>query len=146
MQQPLPLAEALIEAIKAVRDMFSAASFQPTIMPEGTTAEELWEEILKLREELAAIKRLKRGVKPKVEDAVRLILEDERFIEIPISLIADIVQKVFTSYKISCNCSEKSVRWYMSQRNLEWDIKKRRMPKVTSNELDTTSKEGGEQT
>lgn len=137
--KPLPLSEALVQAITLVKGMFTASGLQSTLLPElPNDVEELKAIItqlhadkIKLEEELIAAKRLKRGVKPKVEDAVKLILESEELTEIPIPMIAEIIQKIFTAYKITCNCSEKSVRWYMSQRNLEWDIKKRRLPKLT---------------
>lgn len=140
-QKPLPLSDALVRAVKRIQEMFTDAGIQSNLLPpcpEDATVESLWaqitemhEQLVALQEEVHALKKLKRGVKPKVENAVKLILEDPELVEVPIDMVAEIICKVFTTYNIECKCSAKSVRWYMSQRNLEWNIQKRRLPKLT---------------
>lgn len=126
----MTLQEQIKVAVDSVSALFKGqVPYSQMDPPENATIADLWEEVISLRKELDALKRLKRGVKPKVEDAVKAILEDERLAEISIPLIADIVRKVFHKYEVKCDCSERSVRWYMSQRNLTWNIVRRKLPK-----------------
>ena len=126
----MELQEQIKVAVDLVSDMFKGQVPNiPQRPPEDATLESLWEEIVRLRRELDAMKKIKRGVRPKVEGAVRILLEDERLAEISVPLIADIIRKVFNRFDTKCECSESSVRWYMSQRNLTWNIIRRRLPK-----------------
>lgn len=126
----MDLQETIKIAVDAVTDMFRGQVTDAQLLPpEDATPERLWEEVRKLRKELDALKRIKRGVKPKVEEAVRRILEDERLAELSVPLIADIIRKIFNKFDQKCDCSESSIRWYMSQRNLQWKIVRRRLPK-----------------
>jgi hypothetical protein len=115
------LSEQVNEAIKSLKGMFKDSEPAPPIPPD-MTIEKLW--ILYLD----ATKKKK--VQPGVEEAVKLLLEDDRLAEIPIPMIAEIIREVFGAYGLKCKCSESSVRWYQSQRNLEWAIIRRRLPKV----------------
>lgn len=124
------LQDQIKAAVDSITDMFRGQITEAHLLPpEDATPEQLWEEVRRLRKELDALKRIKRGVKPKVEEAVKRILEDERLSELSVPLIADIIRKVFNRFEQKCDCSESSVRWYMSQRNLQWNIIKRRLPK-----------------
>lgn len=126
----MELQEQIKVAVDLVSDMFKGQVPNiPQRPPEDATLESLWEEIVRLRKELDALKKIKRGVRPKVEGAVKLLLEDDRLAEISVPLIADIIRKVFNRFDTKCECSESSVRWYMSQRNLQWNIVRRRLPK-----------------
>lgn len=124
------LQDQIKAAVDSITDMFRGQITEAHLLPpEDATPEQLWEEVRRLRKELDALKRIKRGVKPKVEEAVKRILEDERLSELSVPLIADIIRKVFNRFDTKCECSESSVRWYMSQRNLTWNIVRRRLPK-----------------
>jgi len=116
------LSEQVNKAIQNVKDMFKDSDPVPPI-PAGATLESLWAKIQELEK-----KRIVH--KPGVEDAVKMLLEDPQLAEIPIPMIAEIIREVFSAYGVKCKCSESSVRWYQSQRNLEWNIIRRRMPKV----------------
>ena len=91
--------------------------------PENATVESLWLEILKLR---GLIK------KPKVQAAIKLLLEDKELAGIPIPLMANIIKAGFEKRGFECNCSESSIRWYISQKTMEWSIVRRADPKVES--------------
>ena len=139
----LTLEQQTAEAVQVIKGMFGKSEPEPLGPPAEATVESLWSEILELRKELKAIKKLKRGVKPKVGDAVKLLVEDQRLAQIPIPIIAEIIREVFKTYGIPSKCSESSVRWYLSQFSLEWDIVKRQMPPIKVNtddpETDTES-------
>lgn len=115
-------------AVDLLRGMFKDQIMVPDSPPPDATVEELWEEMKIMREQLDMLKRAKRKNRPRVELAARMLLEDDRLNEIPIPMIAELIRAVFKSYGMECSCSESSIRWYMSQRNLEWDIKKRKPP------------------
>lgn len=115
----MTLSEQVDAAIMAVKGMFKEASPIPPIPPD-MTLEKLW----------ILYNSGKKRTSPGVEEAVRLLLENEALAEIPISMIAEIIREVFTAYNVKCACSESSVRWYQSQRNLEWSIVRRRLPRV----------------
>lgn len=115
-------------AVDILRGLFKEQIMVPEDPPPGVTVEELWEEMKIMREQLDTLRRAKRKNRPKVEQAARLILEDPRLTQIPIPMIAELIRAVFKSYGIDSSCSESSIRWYMSQRTLEWDIKKRTPP------------------
>lgn len=141
MSQRLTLEQQTAEAVRVIKGMFGNSEPEPTGPPEDATIESLWQEVLKLRKELKAVKKLKRGVKPKVGDAVKLLVEDPRLAQIPIPIIAEIIREVFKSYDIPSKCSESSVRWYLSQFSLEWDIVKRQMPPIRVNTDDPETDE-----
>ena len=115
-------------AVEILRSLFKEQIMVPDSPPPDATVESLWEEMKVMREQLDTLRRAKRKNRPRVEHAARLILEDERLTEIPIPMIAELIRGVFKSYGIDSSCSESSIRWYMSQRTLEWDIKKRKPP------------------
>jgi hypothetical protein len=117
------LSEQVNRAIVVLKGMFKDTEPAPPI-PEGMTIEALWT----LYQD--AINTKKKKHSPGVEEAVKLLLEDPELPEIPIPMIAEIIREVFSAYGLKCKCSESSVRWYQSQRNLEWAIVRRRMPKV----------------
>lgn len=117
----MTLSEQVSKAILELKALFKDSEPMPP-PPEGATVESLWAMIQELTRKKAA--------KPGVEEAVKLLLEDTDLAEIPIPMIAEIIREVFSAYGLKCKCSESSVRWYQSQRNLEWSIVRRRIPKV----------------
>ncbi len=121
--------EQVAAAVAKVKGLFGPPEEVPQL-PEDATVESLWKEILHLRRELSTLKRAKRGVKPRVEDAVRVLLEDPELAEVPLDMVGEIVKEVFQSMGLPCNCSGNSVRWYSSQRNMEWNIVPRRLPRL----------------
>ena len=131
MERQLNLEEQIQEAINLIKGMFGG--YEPDFPPEpprDATVESLWAELMKARRELYALKKTKRGVRPKAEDAAKVLLCDQRLSQIPIPMIAEIIREVFKSYGISSNCSEASVRWYQSQYGLDWPIVRRTLPPV----------------
>jgi hypothetical protein len=119
----MTLSEQVNAAIAALKGLFKNAEPLPLI-PEDMTLPKLWAMYCE------ATKGKKKRYSPGVEESVRLLLEDTRLAEIPIPMIAEIVREVFIAYGLKCSCSESSVRWYQSQRNLEWSIVRRRQPRV----------------
>ena len=102
-----------VEAARMVNELVIKA--MPPI-PEDATVESLWKELCVLRGQVK---------KPKKVTAIQMLLEDERLTGLPIPLIADIIKKVFLRAGIPCDTSNSSVRWYISQKTLDWDIKPR---------------------
>ena len=86
-------------------------------MPADATREQLWERILEL--ERKPIK------KPRVADAVRLLVETDKCMHLSYSLIAQVIREVFAQHGFVNRCSESSVRWYLSQCR-DWLPKQRR--------------------
>jgi hypothetical protein len=120
--------------VNLIKDMFGGYEPDfPDHPPADATVESLWADLIKVRKELHASKRLKRGVKPKAEDAAKLLLCDMRLSQIPIPMIAEIIRGVFKSYGIESKCSESSVRWYQSQYGLDWPIVRRTLPPIRIN-------------
>jgi hypothetical protein len=132
----MTLEQQTAQAILKVKELFGNAEPEPAGPPKDATIDDLWHEVLELRKELKAIKKTKRGVKPKVETAVKVLVEDPQLAQIPIPIIAEIIREVFKSFGIQSKCSERSVRWYLSQYSLEWDIVKRQMPPIRVNKDD----------
>lgn len=118
----MTLADQVNKAIAQLKGMFKGAEPLPPVPPDATV-ESLWAIICELRAP-------KKRFKPGVEEAVKLLLEDQELSEIPIPMIAEIIREVFGAYGLKCKCSESSVRWYQSQRGLEWAIVRRRLPRV----------------
>jgi hypothetical protein len=117
----LSIQEQVNQAILIIKDQFKHSDPIPPI-PFDLTLEELWV--------MYNDKKTKAKHKaPTVEAAVKLLLEDPELCEIPVADIAEIIKQVFNAYGIKCKCSESSVRWYKSQRCMEWDIVKRQTPK-----------------
>lgn len=137
--ETLSLEQQIQEAITVLKGMFGKDEPPSNGPPEGATVESLWEEVQALQKELTQLKKLKRGVKPKVEDAVKLLVEDPRLAQIPIPMLAELIREVFKSYGIPSKCSESSVRWYLSQFSLEWDIIRRQLPPVRINNDNPTT-------
>ncbi len=135
----LTLEQQIKEAVVLLKGLFGNHEQEPAGPPTDATVESLWNEVMELRKELRILKRTKRGVKPKVETAVKLLVEDERLAQLPIPMIAELVREVFKSYGIKCNTSESAVRWYLSQNSLEWDIIRRKLPPVKVHEDDTSA-------
>jgi hypothetical protein len=115
------LSDQVSKAILALKGMFKD-DLRPAPPPDATI-EMLWDRILELE-------GLRRRDRPGVEQAAKLIMEDPSLDEIPISMIAEIIREVFGAYGLKCKCSESSIRWYQSQRNLEWNIVRRKNPKL----------------
>jgi hypothetical protein len=108
----MSLRDQIDRAIAKTNELFPEV---PPI-PEGATVESLWAEILILK---GLIK------KPKVQSAIRLLLEDPKLAGVPIPLLASIIKTCFEQHNFDCNCSESSIRWYISQKTLEWNIVRR---------------------
>lgn len=137
----LPIDQQLVKAISSLKSLFG--DLEPEAkMPEDATIESLWEEVVALRRELNQLKRVKRGVKPKVENAVKILITDPELAQLPIPIIAELIREVFKGFGIPCDCSESSVRWYMSQRSLEWNIVRRQMPPLPRSNGDADSEPG----
>jgi hypothetical protein len=102
-----------IEAAKAVNSLFRG---EFATIPKDATVESLWEELQRLKGKIK---------KPKKVAAVKLLLEDERLTGLSIPLLADIIKKVFHRHGVACDTSDSSIRWYISQKTLDWDIKAR---------------------
>lgn len=123
------LQEQLRAGIELIAGMFDGPKDAvPDTCPKEVTKAELWELYKAAKMELNKLKS-KRGDKPKVQDAVKALLENPDMVSIPIPLIAEIVKTVFEQHGTPCSCSEASVRWYISQNTLKWDIKARRRDK-----------------
>ena len=130
------LEEQIQEAIVVVKGMFVDHTTDD-ILPVDATIESLWVEIAILKKEIASLKKTKRGIRPRVEDAVKLLIENIQLNQIPIPMIAEIVREVFKLYGIPSKCSSSSVRWYLSNRSLEWDIIRRKMPPIETGKKDS---------
>jgi hypothetical protein len=126
----LTLEQQIQEAIKVLKTLFGNSEPGPLGPPEDATVESLWAEVVALQKEIHQLKKSKRGVKPKVEDAVKLLVENKDLAQIPIPMIAELIREVWKSYGIPSKCSESSVRWYLSQYSLDWDIVRRQLPPV----------------
>lgn len=133
----MTLADQVNQAILAIKGMFKESDPAPPIPPD-MTIEALWV----LYQD--ALNAKKKRVAPGVEEAVKILLEDPELAEIPIPMIAEIIREVFGAFGIKCKCSESSVRWYQSQRNLEWSIVRRRMPKVEVKDVTESSNSNSE--
>jgi hypothetical protein len=118
----MTLSEQVNTAIQVLKELFQGTEPAPPI-PEGMTLEKLWVLYLDAT-------RKKKAKQPGVEEAAKLLLEDQNLSEIPIPMIAEIIREVFSAYGLKCKCSESSIRWYQSQRGLEWSIVRRRLPRV----------------
>ena len=112
-EKRLTVYEQAVEAARIVNELFEKAV--PPV-PEGATVHSLWIELCKLKGKTK---------KPKKVTAIQLLLEDPRLVGLPIPLIADIIKKVFTRAGIACDTSDSSIRWYISQKTLEWKIQPR---------------------
>lgn len=112
-KERLTIKEQAAEAVRAVDRLFGDGC--PPI-PEGATKESLWQEVCRLQGKVK---------KPRKVDAIKLLLEDDRFTGLSVALIADIIKQVFKRAGIPCDTSESSIRWYISQKTLEWSIKPR---------------------
>jgi hypothetical protein len=110
MSKRLTINEQAIIAAKAVDSLFLGGM---PAMPENATLESLWLEICLLKG---------KAKKPKKVDAIKMLLEDERLAGLPIPLLADIIKKVFHNRGVACDTSDSSIRWYISQKTLEWNI------------------------
>jgi hypothetical protein len=126
----LPLEQQIQEAIKELKTLFGNAEPGPIGPPVDATIESLWAELEAARKEIMQLKKTKRGVKPKIESAVKLLVENQELAQIPIPMIAELIREVWKSYGIASACSESSVRWYLSQFSLDWDIVRRQLPPV----------------
>ena len=113
MSEKLTINEQAVLAAKTVNELF-VNSLPP--IPEGATVESLWIELCRQKGKIK---------NPKKADAVQTILEHPQLTGLTIPLIADIIQKIFKMHNVPCDTSDNSIRWYISQRTLDWDIKPR---------------------
>ena len=97
---------------KAVKDVDKLFCETPK-PPPGSTVQGLWDEILSLK---------KLVNRPKVQTAIRTLLEDPELESLNYDLIASIVRSGFEKRGFKCGCSRSSVSWYVSQKTLEWSI------------------------
>jgi hypothetical protein len=112
-ERKLTINEQAIAAARAVDALFNGAM---PLIPEGVTLQQVWEELQRLKGKVK---------KPKKVDAIKLLLEDDTLTGLPIPLLADIIKRVFLRHGVPCDTSDSSIRWYISQKTLEWDIKQR---------------------
>ncbi|RLG18743.1 hypothetical protein DRN75_00830 [Nanoarchaeota archaeon] len=108
--------EEVLLAINLLEDFFPESEKEPTL-PASATREQLWARILELER--------KPRKKPRVADAVRLLVEEKRLVHLNYQIISKIIREVFTANGFSTRCSESSIRWYLSQCH-DWDPKQRR--------------------
>lgn len=126
--QPKPnLKERAVAAVFEVASQFGDVEVEPSLEPPvGATVQEVWtmyRETWKAWNDL----RIKRRVnKPKVETCVKALLTNAEYSDFSNGLIADIVRKVHAQFGYRCECSARSVGWYISQKGREWDIVPRR--------------------
>lgn len=133
MKTPLmSLEDQVKEAIRAIKDLFDGVKepIKNPTPPEGATLEGLWAIIIAQQDELATLKTKKRNGHPKVEDAVKRLVTDPKLAQIPIPMVANIIRDVFNLYNVKSACSEGSVRWYISQKSLVWDVVSRQLPTI----------------
>lgn len=130
----LTLEKQIHEAILLLKDMFTTFEVEEKDPPSDATVESLWIEVMSLRKDIAALKKTKRGVRPKVVDAVKRLVERQDLSQIPIPMMAELIREVFKTYGVPSKCSESSVRWYLSQYSLEWEIVRRKLPPVRVSE------------
>ena len=109
----LSITQQAIAAGKAIDALFDDG--MPPLPPDATV-ESLWAELCRLRGKVK---------KPKKVEAIRLLLEDDRFTALNVDLMAELIQRVFKRHGVACNTSGESIRWYISQKTLEWNIKAR---------------------
>lgn len=121
----MTLDQQLIKGTRVLQGMFADFETQNPPIPDNASIEELWHTIQALREELREIKKIKRGTRPKVEQAVKLLIEDQDLAQLSLPILAGLVRAVFKLNGLKTNCSAKSIRWYLSQRALTWDIIRR---------------------
>jgi hypothetical protein len=112
-EKRLTINEQAITAAKAVNELFDGTI--PAI-PEGTSLTVVWEELQRLKGKVK---------KPRKVEAIKMLLEDERLTGLPIPLLADIIKRVFHRHGVTCDTSDSSIRWYISQKTLDWEIKPR---------------------
>jgi hypothetical protein len=121
----LTINEQAQKAVESVNGLFSGTI--PPI-PEGATLESLWLEVCRQK---GCAK------KPRKVEAIKLILEDPQLDGLTIPLIADIIKRIFLRHDIPCDTSDSSIRWYISQKTLEWNIvpRSRKMSDLDINAL-----------
>ena len=107
----LSITQQAIEAAKTIDALFDDG--MPDVPPDATV-ESLWAELCRLRGKVK---------KPKKVEAIRLLLEDKRFTALNVELIAEIIQRVFKRHGLPCDTTGASIRWYISQKTIDWDIK-----------------------
>ena len=121
----LTIKDQAILAAQMVNDLF-ISSVPP--IPEGETIESLW----------LALCRLKGKIKnPQKAMAVQLLLEHPQLTGLSIQLLSDIIQKVYRMRGVPCDTSDNSIRWYISQKTLDWNIKPRDKSILNTNIIDT---------
>ena len=84
-------------------------------LPDDLTREDLWRMLYAKG----------RMVKPPIEVAARILLEAPDLAEMSPEQIATTIREVYRMHGLDCRCSEASIRWYMSQKNILWNIIKR---------------------
>lgn len=127
----MQLEDQVTLAIKEVKSLFnSPPPAKASTLPPDATLESLWAVIVAQQEELTKLKGKKRGGHPKIEDAVKLLITNPMLAQIPIPMVANIIRDVFNLYGVKSACSEGSVRWYISQKSLIWDVVNRQLPRI----------------
>jgi hypothetical protein len=125
MSEKLTINAQAVLAAKTVNELF-VNSLPP--IPEGATVESLWIELCRQKGKIK---------NPKKAEAVQVVLEHPALTGLTIPLIADIIQKVFKMHNVPCDTSDNSIRWYISQRTLDWDIKPRDKSIINTSLFDT---------
>lgn len=115
--------QALFEVAELFGEPVSEPSPEP---PAGVTLAEAWAMYKETWYKWRNLADKKRDGRPKVEHAVRTVLINPLYYDFSHSLVADIVKRVYAQYGYKCNCSARSVGWYISQFGRAWDIPVRR--------------------
>lgn len=113
--------ERVVEALLELDALFAGS--EPELDPDpptGMTVGEAWSLYREAMAELA--KKKGRKPRPKVEDAVRILLTKQRYADFSNHLVADIVRRMFEKHGLECKCSGKSVGWYVSQMGVAWNV------------------------
>lgn len=111
----MDIEDQLMRAIKMTKGLFPEKEEDP-VVPAHATREDLWARILDLER--------KPTKKPRVEDAIRILVEDRRLTNLTYKQLAEVVREVFKLRGFYVSTSESSIRWYLSQRH-DWKIQRR---------------------
>ena len=108
--QKLTVTEQAIEAVRCIDALFDD-SMPP--VPENATIQLLWAELCRLKGKVK---------KPKKVEAIKLVLENPQLDGLNVDIIADIIRKVFARHGMKCKTTAESIRWYISQKTLDWNL------------------------
>lgn len=111
----MDIEEQLLKAIRLTKGLFPEREADPVI-PAQATREELWARIVDLERQPQK--------RPRVEDAIRTLVEDSALTNLTYKQLAEVVREVYKLKGHQIATSESSIRWYLSQRP-DWQIQRR---------------------